>query len=164
MPSAPSSTTRCSADAQPDPAPDPGPRHAGARAGPAALDAALFGEPDAVDEPTTSLAAHPRPHRTARLCRARPEIPPASRPQPGPTAEADSTAVFAAVLAPESEPDAPLSRRERRRGSGRGRRLAVAALVVLLVAGLGGLAYAAFGPQRRRLVEGRRRSRCRAPT
>ena len=37
------------------------------------------------------------------------------------------------------------ARRERRGGSGRGQRLGFAALVVLLVAGLGGLAYAALG-------------------
>ncbi len=76
-----------------------------------------------------------------------PEIPPVPAPPPGPTAEADSTAVFAAVAAAGGRTATLRSSRAANAGAApdAAERLAVAALVVVLVAGLGGLAYAALG-------------------
>ena len=103
--------------AQPDAVPDPGPRTPVPEQDLPELDAALFGASDGVDEPTTSLAA-PSETPPDLVFEPEPEILPALAPLPGPTAEADSTAVFATVVAPEPESDSSLSRRDRRRGRG----------------------------------------------
>jgi hypothetical protein len=97
------------------------------------LDAELFGEPTEQGDTTDADGDV--------------GVEPASEP----SADADSTAVFGPV-GPEAPAGAGavLSRRQRRRAapardSGRLERLGFAALVVLMVAGVGGLAYAALG-------------------
>jgi hypothetical protein len=128
------------------------------------LDAELFGDdtdPSVLSDETAPIPVEPEPA-------AEPDADPGTEPD----AEADSTppdgfewddddstAMFGAVLPAEAAADAEtLTRRQRRRlapdagatseaggGSGRLKRLGFAALVVLVVAGVGGLAYAALG-------------------
>ncbi len=138
-----------------DPAPAPAPRPPAPEQDLPGLDAALFGESDhAPDLTAPTPESHPADLEFVS------DLDFMSEPEPEPvraaTPEADSTAVFASVLPATddaSEDDASETaptRRERRgaapdRGSGRLKRLGFAALVVLMVAGVGGLAYAALG-------------------